>query len=333
MSGRDISYYLADDYDYDLEQSSSEGRLHERRDRRTRRGEYAMLEELLSHSDEAADAQALEFNPTLRSSRHERIWILNYLGAFYDRRMITDVLYRAKGGKEANVYCCTASQALGTRLVAAKLYRPRMFRNLRNDAAYRQGRQILDAHGKPVRDARYLRAVQRGTHVGKELQHGSWLEHEFQTMVLLYEAGVSVPQPLERGNNTILMEYVGDERRPAPALHEVRLEPREAVRLYELLMADVETMLRRGRIHADLSAYNVLYWEGRPMIIDFPQAIDPETNPRAREIFQRDVTRLCQYFARYGVATDPVQVGEELWAQYGPPPAEIIPEADVEDDD
>ena len=28
-------------------------------------------------------------------------------------------------------------------------------------------------------------------------------------------------------------------------------------------------------VHGDLSAYNMLWWEGRLVIIDFPQAVDP----------------------------------------------------------
>src|SRR5690349_2292034 len=39
-------------------------------------------------------------------SKHEREWITIYLGAFYDDHLITDVLRRVKGGKEATVYCC-----------------------------------------------------------------------------------------------------------------------------------------------------------------------------------------------------------------------------------
>ena len=44
-------------------------------------------------------------------------------------------------------------------------------------------------------------------------------------------------------------------------------------------MRNVELMLSLGRIHGDLSAYNVLYWQGEVKIIDFPQAIEPATNP------------------------------------------------------
>ena len=45
--------------------------------------------------------------------------------------------------KEASVYRCRATSAAGGRMLAAKVYRPRMFRNLRNDKMYRQGKNRL----------------------------------------------------------------------------------------------------------------------------------------------------------------------------------------------
>ena len=101
--------------------------------------------------------------PPSLSSKHEREWILSYLGDFYDDKQITDVLSRVKGGKEANVYCCAAHPATGLDLIAAKIYRPRQFRQLRNDSRYRQGRSYLDERGKVVRDERLLVAIQKKT--------------------------------------------------------------------------------------------------------------------------------------------------------------------------
>ena len=153
------------------------------------------------------------------------------------------MLSRVKGGKEANVYCCAAHPATGLDLIAAKIYRPRLFRQLRNDSRYRQGRSYLDERGKVVRDERLLVAIQKKTSTGQELVHNSWLEHEFQTLKLLHEAGVDVPRPVSHGNNTILMEYLGDAGLAAPALQAVRLEPDEVQPLFERLMHNVELML------------------------------------------------------------------------------------------
>jgi len=79
------------------------------------------------------------------------------------RKLANVDLRQVKGGKEATVYCCAAHPATGQDLLAAKVYRPRIFRQLRNDARYRQGRQILGGTAKVVRDHRHLRAVRKGT--------------------------------------------------------------------------------------------------------------------------------------------------------------------------
>ena len=276
------------------------------------------------------------FNPTFTSSRHERDWILNFLGHFYDDKQITDVLARAKGGKEANVYCCAAHPATGLALIAAKLYRPRQFRNLRNDARYRQGRAVLDERGKMVRDERLLVAIRKKTTVGQEAIHRSWIEHEYRTLETLHAAGADVPRPVSHDNNTILMEYLGDAETPAPALHEVRLERDEAEPLFARLMDNVALMLRHGIIHGDLSAYNVLYWEGDIRLIDFPQVVHPRENSEAYDIFARDVLRLCQYFARQGVPSDAPALTAQLWEQHGPPARTVFddpPPVDDEDGD
>jgi len=291
------------------------------RHRRKKLNEHMLLDQLQSHSgSEAAPARLgteAVFNPTFLSSKHEREWILSYLGAFYDDKQLTDVLSRVKGGKEANVYCCAAHPATGLDLIAAKIYRPRQFRQLRNDSRYRQGRSYLDDRGKVVRDEKLLLAIHKKTSTGQEMVHNSWLEHEFQTLKLLYDAGVDVPRPVSHGNNTILMEYLGDASLSAPALQAVRLEPDEVRPLFERLIHNVELMLANQRIHGDLSAFNVLYWEGDIRLIDFPQAVAPAENPDAFELLQRDIQRLCQYFERYGQRANPDALARDLWARHG----------------
>ncbi|MGB8645841.1 MAG: RIO1 family regulatory kinase/ATPase [Anaerolineae bacterium] len=265
---------------------------------------------------QAGDDSPRDFNPSFTGSRHEREWIMTYLGHFYTDGVITDVLRQVKGGKEATVYCCRANPAIGVDLIAAKVYRPRMFRQLRNDAVYRQGREVIGEEGKEVRGRREKLAMHKKTDFGQTLRHTTWLANEFQTLQRLYAAGADVPKPFATGDNAILMEYVGEETFPAPALGQVRLDPRAARPLFERLMHNVELMLAHDRVHADLSAYNVLYWNGQVKIIDLPQAIDPFVNPEAFALLGRDIERLCQYFARYGVTANATQITRSLWDHY-----------------
>jgi RIO kinase 1 len=241
------------------------------------------------------------------------------LGGFYERKLILDVVSQVKGGKEATVYCCVAHPNTGVEYLAAKVYRPRMFRNLSNDALYREGRVAVDQSGKEVvRDTRALRAIAKKTRFGQELLHGSWLYNEYETMLKLQDAGLPVPKLYGFGDNAILMEYLGEPGAPAPALEEVALPSEEAKPLFDLLINSIRLMLAHERVHADLSAYNVLYWEGQIRIIDFPQAIDPYFNPAAYTLFVRDVKRICQYFGRYTSVPNAAELAASLWASVMP---------------
>jgi RIO kinase 1 len=317
MTKINVKQKLDDDFEFVSDNRSHRNPNNRRKvlDLQENRAEHAALDDLLRHHEANVGADAV-FQPTFNASRHEREWILNYLGPFYDEEQITDVLFKIKGGKEANVYCCTGPGEKGSELVAAKIYRPRMFRNLRNDVRYRQNRKILNEYGKEVDDDRLMRAIQKGTGIGKEALHTSWLQHEFQALSVLHSAGVKVPRPIASGDNTILMEYFGDRESPAPALHEVRLSQNEARNIYQALLRDVDVMLQCGYVHGDLSAFNVLYFDGDYRIIDLPQAVIPDQNPDAWDIFQRDVTRLVQYFERYRIQAQPGEIARQMWRKH-----------------
>src|SRR5258708_38401169 len=74
------------------------------------------------------------------------------------------------------------------------------------------------------------------------------------------------------------MEYLGDRRQAAPALQHVELSRGEARQVFDQLMGNIELWLAHNYIHADLSAYNVLYWRGKACIISFPQVVHPVFN-------------------------------------------------------
>jgi RIO kinase 1 len=248
----------------------------------------------------------------------ESEWVVEHLLRFYQTKIITRVLRRVKGGKEANVYCCAAHPDTGLELIAAKIYRPRLMRALRNDAQYRQGRPVLSGDGSVVgsRDWRLHKAIAQGSSTGREAAQISWIEYEYQTMQRLHQAGADVPRPVRHAEYAILMEYLGEMSVSAPTLNLVDLEPDEAPPLFARLMRNVELMLAQQVVHGDLSAYNVLYCEGQVKIIDFPQVVDPAQNRDAYTLFRRDVERLCQYFARYGVASNPGRLARELWDRH-----------------
>jgi len=143
------------------------------------------------------DDSSRSFNFTYSAARFEEGWLLESLGDFYEHQWITDVLMRLKGGKEASVYLCRSGPAIEAPLVAAKVYRPRSLRNLKNDGQYRTGRADLDAAGHVIVNDGDLHAMQKRTNYGEELRHQSWIAYEFQTLEILQAADADVPSPMQ----------------------------------------------------------------------------------------------------------------------------------------
>jgi len=259
-----------------------------------------------------------ELNFSYGASKHEQEWLIASLQDFYRQQWFDDILRLIKGGgKEASVYQCLGNQSTKTQYVAAKVYRPRKFRQLRNDSLYREGRIALDDEGHEIRDDRAMHAIQQRTAFGMRLLHTSWIEHEFQTMSMLHKAGAALPEPYVSGNNAILMAYIGWDDLPAPTLNTVNLTVREAKQVLDDVLHNVEIMLENKRVHGDLSAYNILYFEGEIFLIDFPQAIDPRVNRSAYAIFRRDITRLCEYFQVQGLHCKPQPLADSIWRNHG----------------
>lgn len=229
------------------------------------------------------------------------------LTEFFEDDLITDVVGVLKSGKEGTVYCCRASPRTGHELLAAKVYRSREHRMFHNSAVYEEGRWIGDK--------RLRRAVAMKSRVGREVQADTWVGHEYQTLKLLHGAGAAVPRPFARSGQALLMSYVGDGEASAPLLQHAEVPAEAAEPLFRRLLQEIELWLSCGRVHADLSPFNILYWEGQPTVIDFPQAVDPEENSNARELLTRDIGNLCRYFARFGIRADPEALTAGLWRQ------------------
>ena len=117
------------------------------------------------------------------------------------------------------------------------------------------------------------------TRFGKRIERISWSSNEFSLLTKLHELGADVPKPLASSENAILMEYLGDEVRGAPTLHMVKLDTPESQSLFDRVIGNITLMLREYLVHADLSAHNILYWNGGVRVIDLPQAIPADRHP------------------------------------------------------
>ena len=62
--------------------------------------------------------------------------------------------------------------------------------------------------------------------------------------------------------------------------------------------------------------FNALVWQGKPWVIDFPQAVDPRFSPHARRLLDRDLGNLARWFERHGAGFDAERTAESLWRRW-----------------
>ncbi|HEY6957818.1 MAG TPA: RIO1 family regulatory kinase/ATPase [Candidatus Limnocylindria bacterium] len=207
-----------------------------------------------------------------------------------------DELGILKTGKESEVYLVARSGGGRTCLLAEKRFRARDRRLFRDDYLYR------GVWGEGPK--REHRAMKRNTRFGHEFAQRMWIWNEWHTLTRMYEAGVTVPPPVDILDGGYRMAFIGDGDRAAPRLVETELGVDEAAHAWRALLDDVARMVDADIVHGDLSAYNVLWWHRRPVIIDFSQSVDVVTHPAAGMLVERDLRALAGYFTRRGVAVD-----------------------------
>jgi len=220
--------------------------------------------------------------------------------------IIDEVIGRLKTGKEAEVWLVRR----GEEIVAAKVYLDREHRSFRQNAAYKEGRQI--------RNSRTQRAIEKGSRFGKQASDDAWKSAEADALYKLHGLGVRVPQPVMFYEGVLLMEVVIDAQgHPAPRLIEASVPYQSAAAMYRELRQEIIKMLSADLIHGDLSPFNVLLgWNG-PILIDFPQVIFASHNSRSESFLKRDVENLRIFFAGLDPSLRELSGdAEEIWRAY-----------------
>lgn len=279
-----------DDYE-DFEESFSK-----RKDRRKPKGKRS-VNELHVKKEEAVDSAQVFSEESLQT--------------LYERGFLTEVLGELKSGKEATVYLATGPQGL----MAAKIYSDMTVRSFRNDRKYREGRFIADKRIKKAIDQRSLNGI--------AAQQAMWVYYEYTQLWQLYDAGVSVPKPMVGPNSddmiqagrTVLMKFIGTAEYAAPRLSDVRLSPGEAQSAWKQSLNIMVQLLDLGKIHGDFSTYNLLWWQDKVVVIDFPQMVDIEESSQALKLLEQDVNSLCLSFKRHDIREDPIAVLRDLKAR------------------
>jgi RIO kinase 2 len=154
-----------------------------------------------------------------------------------------------------------------------------------------------------------FREVMRERDYTSDKEHVSWLytarkasEREYEALETLYP-DVSVPRPIDHNRHAIVMERIDGVE-----LSRTRLEDEQVVPVLELILREMGDAYAEGRVHADMSEYNVFVAEDGITIFDWPQAV-PTDHENAEEFLERDVENIVSYFRRkYPQLVDDVDV-------------------------
>jgi serine/threonine-protein kinase RIO1 len=101
----------------------------------------------------------------------------------------------------------------------------------------------------------------------------------------MQRAGIPCPRAVKLKNNVLLLEFIGEDGRAAPRLRDVHFDSDdELTNAFEQTLVLMRAMYARcALVHADLSEYNILYHNGRCVIIDVSQVcVHARLRARAR---------------------------------------------------
>jgi len=227
------------------------------------------------------------------------------LASLLEDGLIDEVLRQLMSGKEATVYVVRC----GDEVRCAKVYKEANKRSFRQSVDYTEGRR--------VKNSRQGRAMAKGSKFGRESQEAAWQSAEVDALYQLADAGVSVPVPYNFYEGVLLMELVVDaDGQAAPRLNDISLTAEQARLHHQGLIQEVVRMLCAGIVHGDLSEFNILMSERGPVIIDLPQAVDAAANNNAREMLERDVNNLKDYFGHFAPDLLSSEYAKEMWALF-----------------
>uniref|UniRef100_A0A182R9E0 Serine/threonine-protein kinase RIO1 n=1 Tax=Anopheles funestus TaxID=62324 RepID=A0A182R9E0_ANOFN len=201
-----------------------------------------------------------------------------------NRSMITEINGCISTGKEANVYHATSSSG---RDYAIKIFKTSIL-IFKDRDKYVTG-EYRFRHGYSKHNPRKMVRT--------------WAEKEMRNLVRMKKCDLPVPEPILLRSHVLVMEFIGHDGWPAPKLKDVELSGLKARELYRDAVEMMWTMYNRCKlVHADLSEFNMLYHEGKIVIIDVSQSVEHE-HPHALEFLRKDCTNVTDFFRKREVST------------------------------
>ena len=126
----------------------------------------------------------------------------------------------------------------------------------------------------------------------------TWAEKEMRNLKRLNAAGIPSPEPHLLKSHVLVMDFLGKDGWCAQRLKEVTLNAAQLVSGYATIVIDMRRMYQEcNLVHGDLSEYNLLWHNERPVIIDVSQSVEL-SHPYANDFLRKDVSNVTDYFSK-----------------------------------
>ncbi|XP_054014293.1 serine/threonine-protein kinase RIO1 [Hylaeus anthracinus] len=237
---------------------------------------------LLIESDKRADKDRIR-----TKDKHDRATVEQVLDPrtrmilfkLLNQGIIAEVNGCISTGKEANVYHATSKTGVE---FAIKIYKTSIL-------------QFKDRDKYVTGEFRFRHGYCR--HNPRKMVR-TWAEKEFRNLIRLQQGGINAPKPILLRSHVLLMDFIGSNGWPSPKLKDVVLTSSKPRKLYRECIEIMWKLYNKSKlVHADLSEYNMLYYDESIIIIDVSQAVEHD-HPMALEFLRKDCTNITEFFKK-----------------------------------
>jgi len=137
----------------------------------------------------------------------------------------------------------------------------------------------------------------------------AWAHREYRNLLKAREAKLRVPTVYAFMDNILVMEFIGDAEGAAQKVK--NYPPKDPQKFFDDIVDQMRKLYKAGLVHADLSGFNILNLDDKPVFIDMSQST-PLDNPNAKMFLERDIHNVCLLFKKFGVKCDESEILKKI---------------------
>ena len=139
----------------------------------------------------------------------------------------------------------------------------------------------------------------------------TWAQREFKNLMKAYESKVSVPKPIAIKDNALVMQFIGNNYPENPQPASLLKDSPGDEKMPRLVIEEMKKLYKAGLVHGDLSEFNILNLNNKPVLIDLSHALTL-FSPASSELLERDVENVCRFFNKKGFKLNKEDVLKEI---------------------